>query len=79
MTEQTGGAGEQGEAAQDLDGKAKIGQRGSADPGTVERQGAAEDRGVDAADGLEQPQVGAPQALSCRDAQDTGVRGSPSL
>ena len=63
LAEQPGGAGQQGEAAQQLDGQPEVGQRGAADAGAVERQRPAEHLLVDAADRLEQPQVRAAQAL----------------
>ena len=68
LAEQPGRAGQQREAAQQLDGQAEVGQRGAADAGAVERQPAAEHLLVHAADRLEQPQVRPAQALLLGDA-----------
>ena len=75
LAEQPGRAGQQGEAAQQLDRQAEVGQRRAADPGAVERQPAAEHLLVDPADGLEQGQVRPAQALlGRRSDQDRGPR-----
>ena len=80
LAEQAGRPGQQGEAAQQLDRQAEVGERGAADAGAVERQGPAEHLRVDPADRLEQPQVRAAQALLARRSRSApGVRGSCSL
>ena len=77
LAEQAGRAGQQREAAQQLDRQAEVGQRGAADAGAVERQRPAEHLLVHPADRLEQPQVRAAQALLLGDARSArGVRGS---
>ena len=68
LPEQAGGAGQQREAAQQLDGQAEVGQRGAADAGAVQREPPTEHLLVHAADRLEQPQVRAAQALLLGDA-----------
>src|SRR4051794_37518284 len=63
LPEQAGGAREQREPSQQLDGQAQVGERGAADTGAVERERAAEDLLMGSSDGLEEPQVRAPEAL----------------
>ena len=63
-------AGEKSEAAQDLGAESQVGERCSADSGSVEREGAAEYLRVNPPDGLEQPQVRASQTLLLGDLDD---------
>ena len=63
LADQPGGAGEQGEAAQQLQRQPEVGQRRAADAGAVERQRPAEHLRVHAADRGEQRQVRAGQAF----------------
>jgi hypothetical protein len=63
LAEQPGTPGEQREPSQQRQGKAEVREHGAAYARPVERQGPAEDLGMHAADGLEQTQVRAPQAL----------------
>src|SRR4051812_11120597 len=50
LPDESGGAREQGEAAEQLQGQAQVGERGAADPGAVERQRLAEHLRVHLAD-----------------------------
>ena len=70
LAEQPGGPGQQGEAAQQLDRQAEVGERGAADARAVERQPAAEHLLVHPADRLEQPQVRPAQVLFRGDPED---------
>ena len=71
--------GQQGEAAQQLDRQAEVGERGAADARAIEREPAAEHLLVHPADRLEQPQVRTAQPLASAIAISTGVRGSRHL
>src|SRR5918993_1161905 len=62
-TEQAGGPGQQGEAAQQLNRQAEIGQRSTADASPVQGQTAAQNLIMNPPDRLEQPQVRPAQAL----------------
>ena len=62
-----GGSGQQSEAAQQLDRQTKISKGRAADPGSVQRQPAAENLIMDAADRLEQLQVRSAETLLRRD------------
>jgi hypothetical protein len=76
LAEEPGGAGEQGEATEQLDRQAEVGERSPTDTGAVERELPAEDLLVGAADRLEQPEVGAAQAFLVGDldqARGTGI------
>src|SRR5215218_1185669 len=66
LTEQTGGSGQQREAAQQLNRQAEIGQRRTADTSPVQGQPTAQNLIMDPPDRLEQPQVRPAQALLVR-------------
>src|SRR5580698_6333923 len=57
LAEESRGAGEQGEAAQQLERQAEVGEHGAAGARAVERQRPAEDLRMDPANRLEQSQV----------------------
>src|SRR5580693_8782683 len=63
LAEESRGAGEQGEAAQQLERQAEVGEHGAAGTRAVERQRPAEDLRVDPANRLEQSQVRAAEPL----------------
>ena len=75
LAEQPGRPGQQGEPAEQLDRQPEVGQGRAADAGAVEGQPAAEHLLVRAADGLEQPQVRAAQALLLGDPDEHGGPG----
>ena len=80
LAQQPGGAGQQGEAAQQLDRQTEVGQRRPADPGAVQRQPATENLIMDTADRLEQrPGADRTAPSSVAILINTGVRGSPCL
>src|SRR5215203_1661896 len=75
LTEQAGGPGQQGEAAQQLDRQAEIGQRGTANTGSVQRQPATQNLIMDPPDRLEELQVRPAQPLLSRDLDQYGRSG----
>ena len=79
LAEQPGGAGQQREAAQQLDRQAEVGEGRAADAGAVERQRAAEDRGWTRPIASNSRRCGPRSPSSSAMRIRTGVRGSCTL